>query len=281
MKKILLFFFTVTLTFGQDFIQISTNDPNAHVLTNSNDPFNPYNNETSDSGLNQILQNHNISSITSNYHPIDNTTSFFAIYSGNDLTSFIVDLENYSSFVTKVSICPEFETFGDILIFDLVDSTIGVQTGTDNNGVVITNDSGLNTIFQNHNVTYLEYYIQFLNSYTLQCTNCNITDLKTDLLNYSSVINTAEYFPLVFLNETSFDKKVPEIYPNPFSDAIYLSGNVDIKMINLYSIKGKLVKNYNDFENLNADINSLESGIYILQIIDSSNDEFRKKIIKL
>ena len=150
MRKFILFiFFVFEVTYSQNFIQISTNDMSAYVLTNTSDPLNPYNNTTSDSGLNIILQNHNISSITSNFHPLDNTISFFAIYSGNNLISFINDLESYNSFVTKVSICPQFETFGDILYFSLVDSNIGIQTGTDSNGAIITNDSGLNTIFQN------------------------------------------------------------------------------------------------------------------------------------
>lgn len=275
MRKFILFiFFVFEVTYSQNFIQISTNDMSAYVLTNTSDPLNPYNNTTSDSGLNIILQNHNISSITSNFHPLDNTISFFAIYSGNNLISFINDLESYNSFVTKVSICPQFETFGDILYFSLVDSNIGIQTGTDSNGAIITNDSGLNTIFQNHNVTHLEYPI-------LQCTNCTIADLKNDLSNYNNVISGSEYVSLVFLNESSFEKNILEIYPNPFSDAIYLSHNIEAKLINLYSIDGKLVKSCTRLEDLNTNLNNLESGIYSIQIIDSSDQQFRKKIIKL
>lgn len=273
MKKIILIFFGCFSGFAQlNYVQISTNSNSVYVTTNINDPINPYNDSTSDAGLNTIFQNHNVTTITYNFHEIDNTNAIFAIYSGTNLNGFIADLENYSSLVTKVSISPEYETFGDVLMYNLVNPTIGIQTGTDSSGVVITNDSGLNSILLNHNVTYFQ-------NYYLQC-DCNIVDLKNDLTNYNSVISSSHYASLVFLNTPKFSNNLIKIYPIPFENDIEIESNNLITNYKLFSIDGKIISDVNQFENFKNSLQNLNSGIYIIELTNDSSEVHRQKIIK-
>jgi|GEM_PF-1680477 hypothetical protein len=273
MKKIILLFFICFSGFAQlNYVQISTNSTSVYVTTNLNDPINPYNDSTSDAGLNTIFQNHNVTTITDNFHEIDNTNAIFAIYSGTNLNGFITDLENYSSLVTKVSISPEFETFGDVLMYNLVNPYIGVQTGTDSNGIVITNDSSLNSILFNHNVTYFQ-------NYYLQC-DCNVINLKNDLINYNSVISSSHYAPLVFLNTPEFSSNLIKIYPIPFQNEIEIDSNNLITNYKLFSLDGKIITDVNQFENFKNSLLNLNSGIYIIELTNDSSEVHRQKIIK-
>lgn len=273
MKKIILLFFICFSGFAQlNYVQISTNSTSVYVTTNLNDPINPYNDSTSDVGLNTIFQNHNVTTITDNFHEIDNTNAIFSIYSGTNLNGFIADLENYSSLVTKVSISPEFETFGDVLMYNLVNPSIGVQTGTDSNGIVITNDSGLNAILFNHNVTYFQ-------NYYLQC-DCNVINLKNDLINYNSVISSSHYAPLVFLNTPEFSSNLIKIYPIPFENEIEIESNNLITNYKLFSLDGKIITDVNQFENFKNSLLNLNSGIYIIELTNDSSEVHRQKIIK-
>ena len=273
MKKIILIFFGCFSGFAQlNYVQISTNSTSVYVTTNLNDPINPYNDSTSDVGLNTIFQNHNVTTITDNFHEIDNTNAIFSIYSGTNLNGLIADLENYSSLVTKVSISPEYETFGDVLMYNLVNPSIGVQTGTDSNGIVITNDSGLNAILFNHNVTYFQ-------NYYLQC-DCNVINLKNDLINYNSVISSSHYAPLVFLNTPEFSSNLIKIYPIPFENEIEIESNNLITNYKLFSLDGKIITDVNQFENFKNSLLNLNSGIYIIELTNDSSGVHRQKIIK-
>lgn len=273
MKKLVLFLLFGFYGFSQPiYIQISTNSNSIYVNTNPIDPFNSYNNSTSDVGLNIILDNHNVTMVTDNNHEIDNTVAIFAIYEGSNLNGFITDLESYTGLVTKVNISPEYETFGDVLMYNLVNPTIGIQTGTDLNGIVITNDSGLNTILLNHNVTYFQ-------NYYLQC-DCNIVDLKNDLTNYNSVISSSHYASLVFLNTPKFSNNLIKIYPIPFENDIEIESNNLITNYKLFSLDGKIISDVNQFENFKNSLQNLNSGIYIIELTNDSSEVHRQKIIK-
>ena len=105
-----------------------------------------YGTQTSDAGLNTIFQNHNISSCYMGQgHPVTTNNIIMACYSGTNINSFVNDLRNYA-LVQKVSICPQIETFGDALYCRLVNNTSGIPTGVDTNGIIITNDAGLNRV---------------------------------------------------------------------------------------------------------------------------------------
>ena len=273
MKKIVFLFLIGFNGFSQPiYVQISTNSNSIFVNTNPLDPFNPYSDSTSDTGLNIILQNHNVNMVTDNYHEIDNRNAIFAVYYGSNLSGFIIDLENYSTLVTKVSISPENETFGDVLMYNLVNPTIGIQTGTDINGIVITNDSGLNSILFNHNVTYFQ-------NYYLQC-ECNVVNLKNDLTNYNSVISSSHYASLVFLNTPEFSNISSKIYPIPFENDIQIESNNQITKYKLFSLDGKIITEAIQYENFKHTLLKLNPGIYIIELINDSGKVHTQKIIK-
>ena len=254
------------------YIQISTNSNSIYVNTNPIDPFSSYNNSTSDEGLNIILDNHNVTMVTDNNHEIDNTVAIFAIYERSNLNGFITDLESYTGLVTKVSISPEYETFGDVLMYNLVNPTIGIQTGTDLNGIVITNDSGLNTILLNNNVTYFQ-------NYYLQC-NCNVVNLKNDLINYNSVISSSHYANLVFLNTPEFSSNLFKIYPIPFENDIQIESNNPLTNYKLFSLEGKIITEVSQYENFKHTLLKLNSGIYIIELTNESGEVHTQKVIK-
>ncbi|WP_456440334.1 hypothetical protein [Psychroserpens sp.] len=66
-----------------------------------------------------------------------------------------------------------------------------------------SNDAGLNTIFQNHNVTYYQDAYVFsseieemwLKTYLVACDSCDGNQFLQDLNNYSSVIRLANNHP--------------------------------------------------------------------------------------
>lgn len=284
MKKILLsLLFVVNISFGQTYIQVSTNSNSIYTFTDPNttsQPTTSYGNTTNDSGLNTILQNFGITSITYNEHPVDNTLrSLFFEYNGSNFTGLSNALLNYNSLVTKVSVCPQYETFGDVLISELIDANIGLVTGTDANGIILTNDAGLNTIYQNRNVTSAEMYL-FSGVYMLQC-DCNVNELAQDLQNYSNVINNTEYHNVVhLLNTQTFDKQSITIYPNPVADKVFIETENDIKELKLINAQGKIIGNYSSVEQLNTQINLLSKGVYFLEISDSNTVIFKTKILK-
>lgn len=273
MRKILLFILLGFYGFSQPiYIQISTNSSSIYVNMNVIDPLNYYNSTTSDAGLNTILENHNVTMVTSNQHEIDNTVAIFAIFNGSNLDGFIADLENYTSLVTKVSISPEYETFGDVLMYNLVNPSVGIQVGTDVNGIVITNDNVLNNILLNHNVTYFQ-------NYYLQC-NCNVINLKNDLINYNAVISSSNYVGLVFLNTPEFSINPVKVYPVPFDNNIEIVSNNLITNFKLFSLDGKLLSEEKQVEKFKNILLNLYSGIYFLELTNATNEVYRQKIIK-
>lgn len=78
-----------------------------------------------------------------------------------------------------------------------------------------------------------------------------------------------------------------QLYPNPFSDKINIrfTQNVVFAKVKLYDVMGRSVLN-REFRNITliklADLSTLSSGIYIIQILDQNNNYlFSSKIVKL
>ena len=93
-----------------------------------------------------------------------------------------------------------------------------------------------------------------------------------DLANYISIISGVNYI----------ESALVELYPNPASNVLNIvSYNVGIEKINIYNLNGQLVLN-KDVNNNQKKINirSLESGIYIVDILSEKTSIKRKLIIK-
>lgn len=76
-------------------------------------------------------------------------------------------------------------------------------------------------------------------------------------------------------NETGL--KEINIYPNPTSDYIYISGNKKINTLELYNVNGQKVL---QSKGNTIDISSLTKGVYILKTFTENNEVFTNKIIK-
>lgn len=107
-----------------------------------------------DAGLNNIINSHNVFSFTPKsghlYPAIQDR--IFQIQGGDNTTTLLNDFINYNSVVESATIA-DASFFSDCCIAQILTASIGTPVGF-NNGIVLTNDPGLNTIFQNFNVYY-------------------------------------------------------------------------------------------------------------------------------
>ena len=95
------------------------------------------------------------------------------------------------------------------------------------------------------------------------------------------VLDLANYVPIISgINDIK--SALVELYPNPASNVLNIvSYNVGVEKINIYNLNGQLVLN-KDVNNNKKTINitSLESGIYIVDILSENTSIKRKLIIK-
>lgn len=73
------------------------------------------------------------------------------------------------------------------------------------------------------------------------------------------------------------------LYPNPISKNLLIESNSEIEEINIYNAIGKLMlsKNFDSAKNCMLNTSSLESGIYIIEIINNEGEKTRKLVEKL
>lgn len=280
--KIKILFFLIFPLFinAQTDVQVrfTTGNQNIYIVTTTpQDPPNyNYGNETTDAFLNTILQNHNVNTCYQSPYLTNGENVLFFRYDGVNISNFISDLENYNSTISKVNVCCQPEAFADLLILYLVNPNIGNPISYDSNGIVITNDSGLNSIFQTYGVTemsldYTSYSIIF---------NGNCNDLKNALLNYSSVLDNVELAGVVFLSTDSFNSNSFKIFPNPFENEINFTSKDSLTNIMLISIDGKIIGNYKSSKEINSIIPSLTQGVYLIELTDINNSKTIKKVVK-
>lgn len=71
-----------------------------------------------------------------------------------------------------------------------------------------------------------------------------------------------------------------ELFPNPVTKTLYLSGNIKPKSIHIYSITGRLIEQINNCEKeMTIPVSQLSSGIYLLEI-ETDKGIVSRKIIK-
>jgi hypothetical protein len=285
MKKLLLFLLFSTISFGQAIIDVRlVNPPVGHPVYINNNGFNPY--QSNDAGLNAILSLYGITtSYDLNYiHPYpayqQKTIRIIGVYPA----SLITDLTNYSSVIESAKVSSD-GTYTDAIRLQLLNLTIGSPTGT-NSGIIVTNDSGLNTIFQNYNVFYYTqtYPSSTVNSslryYDVVC-NCDKNLLKTALINYTSVIQTTENIHGgLILSNNQFENPKPIISPNPFSNNFNIETDEIISNYSLFDISGKQLINTTSKTALDNLSSQLNSGVYFLNLELENGQKSNYKIVK-
>lgn len=279
MKKSLLFMFICSLGFAQQVVELrlvnaSIGYPQTPTTTVNNTT------ESNDATLNSILQSHNVTSyILKATHPYPNyANSYVEINCNNcNLNQLKTDLLNYSSVVGNSRVTTPASPFDNTLYMHLV--TQGTITNSSIiNGTVATNDTNLNQIFQNFNVFYLSQYSS--QNYYVVC-NCDNSQLKIALDNYTSFISGTEYAnPSYLLGNQTFNSIKVSVSPNPFSDNFTIQTNNEILNYSLFDIFGKQIISTSSHQELEANNQNLRVGLYILSLDFENGQRANYKLVK-
>lgn len=81
------------------------------------------------------------------------------------------------------------------------------------------------------------------------------------------------------LSTDVFARSTVGLYPNPSSDFINISTDVEITSVEVFNMLGKRVSSLSELTNNRLDVSSLSKGIYILRL-SSGNSSIAKKIVK-
>ena len=82
------------------------------------------------------------------------------------------------------------------------------------------------------------------------------------------------------LNTENFEIYKTKIYPNPFNNKVIVETKSEIKTLKLYNLLGKKIYEDNTVSNLESFSSEIQSGIYILKLIDESDLTFTTKLVK-
>ena len=280
MKRLLLLLLVTGFSFGQNqVVEIKLVNPSIGGQGMQSGTSN-------DSGLNQIFQNHNVFRYEYRYnHPLIPAKYYEAECQNCDTNQLYIDLLNYTSVVEKARITSYGSPFLEVLATQLQSATIGIPAGT-TNGIIITNDAGLNQIFQNFNVNYYALICPscttapMIKSYYMSC-NCDNAALKSALDNYTSVINFSEFIHASYwLGNTQFQKSKTTISPNPFSTNFNIQSEEPISNYSLVDISGKQLittTSKNELDNLSSQLNY---GIYFLKLQFENGESDNFKLLK-
>lgn len=142
------------------------------------------------------------------------------------------------------------------------------------NNIVETNNSQLNTIFQNFNVNKYENMF-------IRC-DCNINELKTALLSLTNIISTVHniVFTGIYLDNKEFITTKSVIYPNPFDDNITIETNYKIINYFISDINGKKIIEASSKNELEIKLKELSSGTYFLDLFFEDGQKESRKILK-
>ena len=286
MKKLLLLLLISNFAFSQPGIDIRLVDSNVgYPMYYWGNVGYMSTNTSNDAGLNAILTAYNVTQyITNDVHPYVPYQSKTKLILGSYPQQLINDLLAYSSVVASARITDGYE-YTDALRLQLITLGIGSPTGT-SGGIIVTNDSGLNTIFQNFNVFY---YTQtypsstsntILRYYDVVC-NCDKNLLNTALLNYTPVIQTTENVNggVMLLNQ-QFEKPKAVISPNPFSSNFDIETEQTIINYSIIDITGKTIANTSSKAELDNQSSQLSAGMYILNLNFDNGQKANYKLIK-
>ncbi|QBZ99023.1 T9SS type A sorting domain-containing protein [Flavobacterium sangjuense] len=286
MKKLLLILFVSNFAFSQPSVEIRLVDYNIGSPIYVWDEFYIHSlNTSNDAGLNAIFTTYGITNYENNeVHPYGPYAGRIKNIRGNVSQQFIDALTAYSSVIESVHITNGME-FTDALRLQLADLTIGSPVGT-SGGVIVTNDPGLNAIFQTYNVFfYTQSYPSstvnnILRYYTVVC-NCDKNLLNAALSSYSTVVSTTElYNGGVMLSNPQFEKSKAIISPNPFSDIFDIETKQTIINYSITDITGKTIASTSSKSDLDNQSSQLSAGMYILNLSFDNGQTANYKLIK-
>lgn len=174
--------------------------------------------------------------------------------------AFTQDLENYNQGVIAVDYLPGTP---NQVYYTLLNNSVGsFQNIT--NGIVTTNNASLNQIFIDYNV----FDITEFNQQKLISCNCNGVQLANTLNNLTNVTQSSfTSCAIIYLNNNEFLKSNTNVYPNPFSDNLYIESSQNISIYKIYDGLGKRIFQESSKSDFVIKLKDLNSGIYFLNLI--------------
>lgn len=287
MKKIVLLLLVFNLGFSQNHvIEIKLVDHTIGEPAFNSTPSNTT--ESNDAGLNAILQSHNVFGYIIKeghlYPPFIHKFTEAWCDSCNP-TQLTNDLLAYSNVVEEARITVNQSPFNDNLYSQIQTLGIGIPIGFTNE-IVVTNDSGLNQIFEDFNVYYYELSFPGATTNSLQrfynvVCDCDNSQLKTALDNYTSIISYTEYpSPIYLLNTTDFEQSNASVAPNPFTTLFNIQTKEIITNYKLIDLSGKELLSTDSKLELDNVSSSLSVGMYILNLQFENGLTTTLKIVK-
>jgi Secretion system C-terminal sorting domain len=286
-KKILFCVSLIAMNFSyaqNTFFQIKLN-PGYYQLT---EPPAVYLNQINNSGFNLIISEQGgfIQPLQMSYHFSDELSNeFISVRPFPSMISNTTNLYNQllgsTTTVQSIHYNTTMATFGtsidasaaDRLQITLVNPGVGTYVGTVGT-IVETNNSQLNTVFLNFNVNKYE-------NGRIRC-NCTISELATALLNLTEVISNVTNIPMTgaYLSNPDLEKVKTTIYPNPFVNYFVIETPNEIIKYAIYDNKGSKIIETNSKSELDIKINTINSGLYFLNLLFENGQDESKKIIK-
>ena len=240
----------------------------------------------SDPGLNAILSLHQVNHLEiKGGHPYpDYNMRTIQIDDADNFSTLLSDLLAYPSAVEYAEII-DAGVFAQCCNVQLVSSNIGIPSGFADN-IVVTNDIGLNLIFQNFNVYYYTQtypsstWESSLRYYSIVC-DCNSDLLRDALNNYTQVIQTAGVAPAAYLKVEDYQNPKVSVYPNPFSTNLMIDSSIKIQNYGLVDLSGKVLLKTHSFSDIQNQLEQLQAGVYFIRLQFENNKFQTKKVIKL
>lgn len=274
MKKIilLLLIFTSYIQYAQAGLGVEMRLVNPDYIT--------------DEELDNILQSHQVYSVDMKLgYPIyEQEMKIFQLSGAINLENLRNDLLAYSEVVENAFIV-DASLFPDAGMLQILHSDIGIPVGFENN-IVLTNDTGLNEIFETFNVYYYEQafpnstWESTLRVYNVVC-DCDVQQLLDVLNEYTDVIeHVSDISAIYLLGIDEYEFPDIKIYPNPFSSQLMIESSKDILHYNISDLTGKNIINTRDVNELQNHLLGLSSGVYIIRFQTNDATEQVKKIIK-
>ncbi|AFL82032.1 hypothetical protein Aeqsu_2577 [Aequorivita sublithincola DSM 14238] len=270
MKKITLFvlLFANFALFAQKYqIQLRLVDGNIGYPTgNSNAPSN-------DPSLNAIFGTYGITGYLGGTNPVPDWEfrTHFVLCTGCDINALKQALDNYST-VVENTVQNEPGYIANALYVKLIDLDNGYNTGdVTPEGIVITNNSVLNTIFVDHTVLYFEPAFPGIQNpelkkvFQLGC-DCMAVDLGPVLEAEPEIIEDTERQGYAVLAVADSEKLDFQFYPNPVENAIIIDSSERITSFEIINPLGQSIFKGNSNANINSFLPSLSIGNYLLKV---------------
>ncbi len=279
MKKTLLFLLLSTMLSAQNYIELRLVSADVGGVQEE-----IINSHSTDSDLDAILQNYGTTSYLIKWeHPMPsyNGRIMNVEFSGN-AAQLLTELNAYNSVVDRAVIGnPGY--FSDALYHELTNPLIGIPVGGEDN-VIVTNDEGLNVIFENYNVYFYERAFpgaineSLARTYHLVC-DCDNALLKAALENYN--ISVSYYMPAYYnLDKKQFNPTQTSIYPNPFATTFTIDSNQKFTRYLMSDLTGKQLVNTESKMILDSQVQQLRTGIYVLELQTTNGQTIHQKLIK-